>query len=126
MAEAAGAVTDATLPGRTLARAAGEIGVRLYVEYDVVRMSTTGNSSDSPELIKLETASDSPGDHMVSAGCVTADAEATHPAAVLVECKTATEDVHPTDALANHGIPRRAKRTAAEGAWSKASRRYPI
>ena len=97
MTKAAGAV----------ARAPGWIW--RYVEYDVVRVSWIRDTADSLELIEPEGIADPPGDHVVGAGCITADADATDSDPVLVESEAAAEDVHAADALADHGIGGRAE-----------------
>jgi len=111
MAKPAGALTDAALSVGRLARTAGAVSVRLYVEYDVVRVGRIRHPFNALELIEPECISDPPRHHVVGAGGVTADADATHFDAAPVKRKTAAEYVHAADALANHGIIRRAERS---------------
>src|SRR6202047_5596180 len=113
MAKAAGTLTDAPLPVGSLARAAGAVSVRLYVEYDVVRVGGIRHPFNALEFIEPEGIPDPPRNHVVGAGGVTADADATHFDAAPVKRKTAAEYVHAADALANHGIGWRAERRAA-------------
>src|SRR6202140_4215437 len=104
MAKSARTLTDAALPVGSLACATRAVGVRLYVEYDVVRVSRIRHSFNALELIEPECTSDPPRHHVVGAGGVTADADAPHFDAAPVKRKTAAEYVHAADALANHGI----------------------
>ena len=104
MAKAARTLTDAPLPVGGLACAPGEVSVRLDVEYDVVRVGRIRHPVNALELIETEGISDPPRYHVVSAGGVTADADATHFEPVPIKRKTAAEDVDAADALANHGI----------------------
>src|ERR1700674_6009862 len=113
MAKPAGALTDAALSIGRLACTAGAVSVRLYVEYDVVRVGRIRHPVNALELIETEGISDPPRHHWVGAGGVTADADATHFDAAPVKRKTAAEYVHAADALANHGIGWRAERRAA-------------
>ena len=104
MAKPAGALTDAALSIGRLACTAGAVSVRLYIEYDVVRVGRIRHPVNALELIETEGISDPPRYHVVSAGGVTADADATHFEPVPIKRKTAAEDVDAADALANHGI----------------------
>jgi hypothetical protein len=99
------------LPVGRLACATGAVGVRPYVEYDVVRMGRICHAFNASELIETEGISDPPSDHVIGAGSVTADADAAYFDAVPIKRKTAAEYVHTADALANHGIVRRAERS---------------
>src|ERR1700730_15060641 len=116
MAKSARALTDAALSVGRLARATCAVRVRLYVEYDVVRVGRICHPFYALELIEPEGTSDPPRNHVVRAGGITADTDATHLDPVAVKRKTAAEDVHAADALANHGIVRRAERGTAGGA----------
>src|ERR1700688_4354969 len=119
MAKSARALTDAALPGGSLACATRAVGVRFDIEYDVVGVSRIRHSLDALELIEAKGTSYSPRDHVVGAGGVTADTDPTHLDPVPVKRKPAAEDVHAADALANHGIVRRAERSATGGALAK-------
>src|SRR5258708_13034501 len=100
MAKAAGALTDAPLPVGSLACAAGAVSVRRYVEYDVVRVGRIRHPFNASELIEPEGISDPPRDHVVSAGGVTADADATHFDPLPIKPKPAADTIHSADALA--------------------------
>ncbi len=126
MAEAAGTLTDAPLPVGSLACAAGAVSIRRYVEYDVVRMGRTRHPLNALELIEPEGISDPPRDHVVGAGGVAADTDATHFDPVPVKCKAAAEDVHAADPPANHGIVWRTERKTTGGAWVEAGRAKPV
>jgi hypothetical protein len=60
MAKPAGALTDAALSVGRLACTAGAVSVRLYVEYDVVRVGRISHAFNALELIEAEGISDPP------------------------------------------------------------------
>ena len=126
MAKAAATLTDAPLPVGSLACAAGAVSVRFYVEYDVVRVGRIRHPFNALELIEPEGISDPPRDHVVGAGGVTADADATHFDPVPIKRKAAAEDVHTADALADHGIVWRAERRTTGGALVEARLANPV
>ena len=109
MAKAAGAVTDTALSVGSLARAPGAVRICRDVKDDVIRVSPTSDSLDSLELVKAESISDPPGDHVIGAGCITAYPDATDFEPVLIQRETAAKDVHAAYALADHGIRGRAE-----------------
>ena len=84
MSEAAGALTDAALAVGSLTRSPDAVCIWHYIEYDVVWVRCIGDPSDSLELIEPQSMADPPGDHMVGARCVAANADATYFAPVPI------------------------------------------
>src|ERR1700730_371770 len=126
MAKPAGALTDAALSVGRLARTAGAVSVRLYVEYDVARVGRIRPPLNALELIEPESVSDPPRDHVVGTGGVTADADATDFDPILIEREAATEDVYAADAPANHGIVWRAEGRATRRTFVEAGLANPV
>src|SRR6202048_407845 len=126
MAKPAGTLPDAPLPVGSLACAAGAVSVRPYVEYDVVRVGRIRHPFNALELIEPEGISDPPRDHVVGAGGLPADADATHFDPVPIKRKAAAEDVHAADAPANHGIVWRTERRTTGRALVEARLANPV
>jgi hypothetical protein len=86
-------------------------GVR-DVEDDIVRTLRVVRRSwqnvraehDAVELVVAEGVARSPGDEMVGAGGVAADADCANPDAILVKREPTAEHVHAADALTDHRI----------------------
>src|SRR5215475_7613233 len=80
---------------------------RIGVVDDIILKRCCAQPTDpsSCQKIEVEGVARPPGDIMVRTGGVTADAEGTDFLALLVvECKTATKDVHPTNKLPDQRI----------------------
>jgi hypothetical protein len=119
MTKPAGTLTDATLSVGRLAGTAGAVRVRHDVKYDVVRVGGVRHALNALELIEAEGISDPPRHHVVGAGGVTADADATHFDATPVKRKTAANTFTPPTrwpTMGSFGVPNEAP---AERPWVK-------
>lgn len=114
MAEAAGALADATLAIGSLSSPAGSVGIRRDVEYDVVGVVRVSNSLNPLKLIKPKSVTGPPRDHVIGARRVATDAKTTHSLSRLVERKAAAKYVHTTNSFADHRIDVRTERLAVD------------
>lgn len=75
------------------------------VKNDVVRaLRISAHARNAVELIEAQRIADSPCDHVVRTGCISAHAEAAYSDAVAIEGEAAPEHIHPARTLANHGV----------------------
>src|SRR5205085_9580696 len=81
------------------------------VENDVVRVGGVGDALDSIQRIEPQGIPHPPGHHVVRAGRVAADPEASDLDAGSIKCKASAEHVYATDALADHRIIFRAEQS---------------
>src|SRR5262249_41358067 len=86
------------------------------VEDDIVRVGRVRDAFHATERIELEGVANFPGNHMVCARGIAADAQPADSDPVLIERKSAAEHIHAADALAGHRISLRAEVGSVAGA----------
>src|ERR1700732_561662 len=82
------------------------VRVRLYIENDVVGVSwISGYPPDGAQVVESKGVANTPGNHVVGAGRIAANADAADlDATTCIECQPTAEDVYSADTIADHRV----------------------